>query len=293
MQLDGNVVRFRGAIATSGTSSSPFVLPPAFRPKSVVYVPVDMCGATSGRLYIQPSGAVIVQPQSDFTNAACFTSLDGVSFAKNAVGFRKLALQNGWTGAPYSTSAPAVGIDDGVVRFKGAISGGTTAQLFVLPPAFRPPVNVYLPVDLCNANKGRLVISPGGAVTVQAATEFANAQCFTSLDGASFSLSAPRALVVRNGWAGAPFGTAVPGVDNNDGVVRFRGAIATSGTNAQPFTLPVNYRPVADTYVKVDLCNAANGRLLLRKDGSVYVQAEGEFATAQCFTSLDGASFVQ
>jgi len=43
-------------------------------------------------------------------------------------------------------------------------------------------------VDLCHADNGRLHITPGGSVTVQAeGPNWANAQCFTSLDGASFA----------------------------------------------------------------------------------------------------------
>ena len=41
-------------------------------------------------------------------------------------------------------------------------------------------------MDLCNATNGRLVIQPNRVVSVQAETDFANAQCFTSLDGVTF-----------------------------------------------------------------------------------------------------------
>jgi len=69
---------------------------------------------------------------------------------------------------------------------KGAIANGSSAGLFTLPAAFRPSTNVYVPVDLCNATNGRLVIQPNRVVSVQAETDFANAQCFTSLDGVTF-----------------------------------------------------------------------------------------------------------
>jgi hypothetical protein len=73
------------------------------------------------------------------------------------------------------------------VHFKGAIASGTSPVAFTLPAAFRPVTDVYIPVDLCNATKGRLFIQTSGAVTVQAeGGVFSNAQCFTSLDGASF-----------------------------------------------------------------------------------------------------------
>ena len=75
------IVHFKGAIATTGTNPVPFTLPSAFRPAAVVFVPVDLCNATNGRLQIEPTGIVTVQAEgSTFSNAACFTSLDGVSF---------------------------------------------------------------------------------------------------------------------------------------------------------------------------------------------------------------------
>jgi hypothetical protein len=45
--------------------------------------------------------------------------------------------------------------------------------------------------------------------------------------------------------------------------------------------------------VKVDLCNAHNGRLYIHTDGVVTVQAETAFSDAQCFTSLEGVFFAQ
>jgi hypothetical protein len=57
-------------------------MPAAFRPATNVYPAVDLCNATNGRLFIQPSSTVTVQAENGtFTNAQCFTTLDGVSFA--------------------------------------------------------------------------------------------------------------------------------------------------------------------------------------------------------------------
>ena len=48
-----------------------------------VFVPIDLCGATKGRLEIETNGVVIVQAEGGtFGNAQCFTSLDGVSFVQ-------------------------------------------------------------------------------------------------------------------------------------------------------------------------------------------------------------------
>jgi hypothetical protein len=151
-------------------------------------------------------------------------------------------------------------------------------------------------VDLCNATNGRLHIAPSGVVDVEAeGGNFSNAQCFTSLDGASFA-KAPAFftnLTLKNGWTNAPFATSKAAVRGISGIVHLKGAIATSGTNSVPFTLPANFRPGTNVFVPVDLCNATNGRLFIQHNGVVSVEAEGgTFSNAQCFTSLDGASFI-
>jgi hypothetical protein len=57
-------------------------LPSSMSPTTNVYVPVDLCNGTNGRLNIQPNGVVFVQTQRGFNNAKCFTLLDGVSFVQ-------------------------------------------------------------------------------------------------------------------------------------------------------------------------------------------------------------------
>jgi hypothetical protein len=291
------IVHLKGAIATTGTNPVPFTLPAGFRPATEVYVAVDLCNATNGRLQIDTSGVVTVEAEgAAFSNAACFTSLDGASFAKSATSFTALTLQNGWTGSPFGTSAPAVRTISGIVHLKGAIATTGTSQVpFTLPAGFRPATEVFVPVDLCNATHGVLQIARSGAVIVNAeGNAFSNAACFTSLDGASFAKSATSftSLTLQNGWTGSPFGTSAPAVRAISGIIQFKGAIATSGTNPVPFTLPTGFRPATVVFVPVDLCNATNGRLQIDPSGTVTVEAEGSaFSNAACFTSLDGASF--
>jgi hypothetical protein len=291
------IVHLKGAIATSGTNPVLFTLPAGFRPAAAVFVAVDLCNATNGRLQIEPTGVVTVQAEGGaFSNAACFTSLDGVSFAKSGTSFTPLTLQNGWTSSPFGTSAPAVRTISGIVHLKGAIATTSTNPVpFTLPSGFRPASVVFVPVDLCNATHGVLQIEPTGVVTVQAeGGAFSNAACFTSLDGASFAKSASSftSLTLQNGWFNAPFGTSAPAVRTISGIVHLKGAIATSGTNPVPFTLPAAFRPAHVVFVAVDLCTATNGRLQIGPTGVVTVQAEGgAFSNAACFTSLDGASF--
>jgi hypothetical protein len=75
------IVHLKGAIHTGGDNAAAFTLPLADRPAARVYVPVDLCNAHNGRLNITPSGVVSVQPEGSWSDAQCFTSLDGVSFA--------------------------------------------------------------------------------------------------------------------------------------------------------------------------------------------------------------------
>jgi len=97
----------------------------------------------------------------------------------------------------------------------------------------------------------------------------------------------PVPLTLVNGWTNAPFVTSRTTVEEVNGIVQFRGAIA-SGTAAVAFTLPAALRPLTDVYVPVDLCNATNGRLHITSSGVADVEAEGgTFSNAQCFTSLD------
>src|SRR5215469_10598716 len=116
-----------------------------------------------------------------------------------------LALEHGWTSGPSGTS-PGISAEyvDGVVHFRGAITtSGDNPVAFSLPPNLTPAFNVFVPVNMCNGTTGRLDIYPSGDVQVEAeAGNWSNAQCGTSLDGASFVLAL---------WAPNPPGSAIPG----------------------------------------------------------------------------------
>jgi hypothetical protein len=184
----GGIVHLEGEIKTAGTNQAAFTLPPGFRPSKKVYVPINICTGSIGSLDIAPSGAVSVEAEGNqWIYAQCGTSLDGASFALSSKWFTPLTLQNGWINAPSGTAKAAVRDMYGIVHLKGAIStNGTNAGPFILPPGFRPAHEIYIPVDLCNGNNGRLNIYPNGVVGVQAEDNFSQAQCLTSLDGASF-----------------------------------------------------------------------------------------------------------
>ncbi|HEX3653704.1 MAG TPA: hypothetical protein VHU18_12870 [Rhizomicrobium sp.] len=287
------IVRFHGAIS-SGTDPEVFVLPAAFRPGSTVYVKVDLCNAHNGRLEIDPNGATFVEVENnDFAQAQCFTSLDGATFAMASDTFKQIKLKHGWKPYGGGTADPAAD-NLGTIHLAGAMatSKNNTAA-FTLKAKFRPTSNVFVPVDLCDATNGRLNIDPSGVVSVQAETDFSNAQCFTSLDGVTFATTSNgfTALSLINGWTNAPFGTRNAAVRVDSDVVHFEGAIATTGSNQVPFVLPSAFRPAKPVWIPVDLCDGTNGRLAIATDGTVTVEAETDFANAQCFTSLEGAVF--
>jgi hypothetical protein len=294
-QAPGGMLQLRGAIETTGTNPVAFTIPAGLTPSSDVYLPINLCSSTKGRLYITPGGVVTVQAEGGaWANAQCFTSLEGVAYAQNSTGFTQLTLENGWFHSPYNTRPAAAKATNSVVRFQGAIAGGSSNAPFTLPPDFRPQNVVYLPVDLCNAAKGRLILQPNGWATIQTFGPFGDAQCFTSLEGLTYQtdsfLYTP--LTPANGWSNAGFGTRNAGVTNDGGIIRFQGAIKTSGTNPIVFKIPPEMRPATNVYVAVDLCGAAKGRLLIQPSGVVSVQAiSGGFGAAQCMTSLEGASF--
>jgi hypothetical protein len=180
------MVTFQGAMYTDHKNMNPFVMAASLRPDVTAYVKVDQCNATNGRLEIDANGNVFVEYEAKKKNAQCFTSLDGVSYALNANSFTNLSLINGWGSYFSGDRQPGVNLVNGIVHFIGAIdTSGTNPQPFVLPSGFRPSNTVYLPVDMCDATNGRLVIKPNGTTTVEA-KDFTNAQCFTSLEGVSF-----------------------------------------------------------------------------------------------------------
>jgi hypothetical protein len=293
---NSGIITFRGAMTTSGTNHVAFTLPAGFRPATNVYVPVDLCDANKGELFIKPTGVASVWAEGgNFSQAQCFTSLDGVSFAANSTSFTALTLQNNWKNSANGASKAAARVINGVVHLKGAIFGGTNPTAVTLPPGFRPSGVVNVTVDLCHADNGVLRIVPTGTVVVSAEQAASDATCITSLDGVTFAISASgfSTLTLQNGWEKALEGARMPAVRLAGGIVRFEGAMVTSGSNAVAFVLPSGLRPSTTVYVPVNLIFANKGRLEIEPNGTVIVQAEGStFSNAASFTSLEGAWFV-
>jgi len=186
---------------------------------------------------------------------------------------------------------------NGIVHLKGGIkTSGANPVPFTLPAADRPAHKVYVPVDLCGGDNGRLVITPGGVVTVQTeeGTSWGNAQCYTSLDGVSFAPSAASftPLPLQNSWTSTGLASARPAVRVVSGIVQLEGDMYSNGINPVPFTLPAGFRPAHNVVIKVALCGRDSGELIIGPGGQATVQAEGGvWANAQCQTALDGVWF--
>jgi hypothetical protein len=198
VSVSNGIVRLQGAIASTGTDlTNAFTIPAGFRPSATVYVSTDMNASAPGRVIISSAGAVTLQPANGVatTVATQFTSLEGVWYPLTATGFTAITLTAPWTGTTFMTRNAAFAVSGGTVRLQGAIAApaGTAASPFMLPLGARPASAVYTPVNLCSGVKGRLNITPAGAVTIQAATgagggTAADITCFTSLEGVSFGL---------------------------------------------------------------------------------------------------------
>lgn len=126
------------------------------------------------------------------------------------------------------------------------------------------------------------------------ATSVATVALATMLAASSASAALSfTSLTLLNGWKTYSPDVRAPKVAiDADGVVHFLGAIR-DGTIGHAFTLGAQFRPAKVTYVTLDLCEAAPGRIEIDPDGKVYVQSDGPFSAAQCFTSLEGAQFAK
>jgi hypothetical protein len=180
-------VRFQGLLANSVANDYDgflFNLDTDFRPSNTVYVPADLGGASFGQLTIYPSGDVYVNGNA--TAAKNGTSLEGVWFSKTLSGNVALSLDNNWSA--YSARSVKVGKYGGVVRFQGAISGGTSTTVGTLTDSnMWPPKTVYLVAAAYGPTPARIIVTTSGVVQVDT-PGLTTASLFLSLDGVSFAL---------------------------------------------------------------------------------------------------------
>jgi len=135
-------------------------------------------------------------------------------------------------------------------------------------------------------------IAAGAVCAIAVALPLAGAATAQAATSAPHTLTSSwTSLRLVHGWHDFPHSTAAPAVTNINGIVHLKGAIATTGTNNVPFTLPPGDRPAIDVYVPVDLGAATAGLLNIAPSGVASVQADQTWSNAQTLTSLDGASF--
>ena len=82
------------------------------------------------------------------------------------------------------------------------------------------------------------------------------------------------------------------GAIDSHNIVHLKGAMYRSGgTDKRPFVLPVALRPSGLVYVPVDLVNGNAGYLIIQPNGTVSVEATGDYINAVSFTSLEGVTY--
>jgi len=191
--VDG-FVRFQGFVRTivpGDTSSNHiFTIPdPAMRPGQIVQTYVNIGGFAVARqwsvLAIYPGGEVYVDGNMPTTWPGG-VSLEGVSFSRTLTGNQVLPFLNGWT--HHSARQARVGKYGDVVRFQGAVAGGTTTTIGRLPTTMRPTKTVVMPTIVNGPATGTITVNTSGDVIVACPGGVINAAIFTSLDGVSFGL---------------------------------------------------------------------------------------------------------
>ena len=167
-----------------------FTIPdPNMRPGQNVWVYTEIGNighpAAWSQLQIAPSGAVSIDGNDPYTWTGG-VNLEGVSFSRTLTGNQVLPMSNGWT--HFSARQARVGKYGDVVRFQGAVMGGTTTIIGQLPTTMRPTKTVHVPTISYGPQGAKLVINTSGWITVEHPQGLSFATLFTSLDGVSFGL---------------------------------------------------------------------------------------------------------
>lgn len=190
-QTSDKFVRFQGFTERPLGSSNPdgflFNIPSSYRPGNTVFVPINLAGNSAsqawGYISIDPNGDVYVPWNVPAANKG--TSLEGAWFSRTISGNEPLDLDNGW--GNYSARSVKVGKYGDVVRFQGAVSGGTDEIIGTLPTNMRPSKDVYV-VGVANGPApAKLVVRTSGDIEVLY-PPLNVATIMVSLDGVSFWL---------------------------------------------------------------------------------------------------------
>jgi hypothetical protein len=125
-------------------------------------------------------------------DAAHATSADTANTLP-ALSWVPLTLINGWADnysfSGGSARVPAVAIDaQGIVHLRGEITSSGSNDVFaVMPAAFRPSSNLFLPAALKFNSFGEVGIKPDGTMNVSTSVSGAET-ALTSLDGITYAL---------------------------------------------------------------------------------------------------------
>jgi hypothetical protein len=166
-----------------------FNVPSTFRPGQTVTVPINLGDPDGspqswGALSVYSTGDVFVNGNPPAANVG--TSFEGVFFSKTNTGNVNLGLVNSWHA--YSARTVKVGKYGEVVRFQGAISGGTTSTIAnSLPAGYAPPRTMRLVAAANGPVPATIVVSTAGVVTVEG-PPLSVSTVFLSLDGLSYGL---------------------------------------------------------------------------------------------------------
>jgi hypothetical protein len=101
-------------------------------------------------------------------------------------------------------------------------------------------------------------------------------------------------LTLMNGWASyTGSATRTPAVAlDAQGIVHFRGTIASTGTNNSVAVLPAQFRPSATVWLTADELSGATGRLSINTAGDLSAMPDpNSSGSAFAFTSLDGITY--
>jgi hypothetical protein len=199
VKLVGSFVRFQGKIIVDDPAHLEpdptylFTLPAnvGLIPSNPVRVPISLGASDSGSnsapgfLSINSNGKVYFGGAlGQNTVGYGGLSLESTSFAIGAGG-STFTLEPGWVQA--GARSVKVRNDGGVIRFQGAIQGGTTTKIGKLTSALTPTETIYVLADSWSGTQSQLIINTSGDVSVHSSALSA-ASPYLSLDGVSFAL---------------------------------------------------------------------------------------------------------
>jgi len=191
-QVDG-FARFQGLLTkldANDTSGYLFTLTdPQLIPGNNVTVPLHLgqqgSNMSFGALTFYPSGDVYVNGQPFGANSG--TSFEGVWFSKTLAGNVALPLNTAGGWHAHSSRSVKVGKYGDVVRFQGAISGGSSTTIATLPAGYAPTKQVKLRGVASGPVPVTIVVNTNSTITFEGVPTTV-ASSFLSLDGVSYGL---------------------------------------------------------------------------------------------------------